>query len=123
MTDSTAEILDGSSTMVEENLDFWIGQSRQGRIGSWTNTVTAEISAPVIDKIRPRQCLPGEKVRIIGFGFGDGSGGSFIHIGPNTYDVDSSRTKASTETEVRVKTPFQGKDCAWFTQADGTCRK
>ena len=78
---------------------------------------------PVIDKIRPRPCPPGETIRILGSGFGDGSGNSAVHIGPKTYYSDNPRIKLWTHTKIKVKIPFENKECDWFIHGDGEYRK
>ena len=79
---------------------------------------------PRINKLRPRSCLPNERIRIIGAGFGDTQGDSLVHIGnKNTYDADSSRIKLWTDTKIKVKIPYAYKKCSWFKGGDGEYRK
>ena len=52
--DFTIEILDGSPTMVEENIEWWIGETSTGapdvgRIGFWGYTVIGELSPEISD--------------------------------------------------------------------------
>lgn len=97
--------------------------------GPWTyldNDVALELMVipTFIDKLRPRSCLPNERIRIIGAGFGDTQGDSLVHIGnKNTYDSTSSRIKLWTDTKIKVKIPFANKKCSWFTGGDGEYRK
>jgi len=78
---------------------------------------------PVINKLRPRSCLPKEKIRIIGSGFGETQGDSIVHINKKTYDSTSSKIKLWTDTKIKVKIPFKSKPCSWYKHGDGEFRK
>jgi PKD repeat protein len=71
---------------------------------------------PVIYKVRPRACLPGKNIRIIGTGFGEIQGSSYVVIGNKyggkMFDADSSRIKLWTNTMIKIRTPKP--KCAWF---------
>jgi hypothetical protein len=80
---------------------------------------------PIITKVRPRSCLPGDKIRIIGSGFGDRSPFSALHISPRTYLPYPTNPKIPlwTDTKIIVSIPFKNKPCQWFKQGDGEYRK
>jgi PKD repeat protein len=63
-------------------------------------------------RIRNRNCLPGDRIRIIGSGFGDNQGSSVIHIGNKTFDSTSRRIKLWTDTKIKIKIPNY--KCTWF---------
>ena len=83
------------------------------------------LTFPVIDKIRPRSCLPGEKIRITGSGLGDPSPFSALHVGPQTYRPypTNPRIPLWSDTKIIVRIPFKNKPCEWFKQGDGEYRK
>ena len=62
-------------------------------------------SVPVIDRIDPRSCSPGQEIRIIGFHFGDIQGASVVHIAKRDFDATSSRINLWSDTEIRIIIP------------------
>ncbi len=126
--DATIEILDGSPTMVESDVSGWIENTNEGtgdpdvgQIGFWNYTVTEEVSAPVIDKVKPRPCEPKQKIRIMGFGFGDTQGDSVIHIGKKAFDSSSPRIKLWTDTKIKVR--IRDYPCKWFGAKESRNRR
>jgi hypothetical protein len=89
--------------------------------GSGSAYVFMYLSAPRIDRLRPRKCEPGEKIRIIGYGFGETQGDSVIHIGKRTFDSSSPRIKLWSHTKIRIKVPYYR--CEWFNGRDYRRRK
>ena len=74
------------------------------------------VGTPHIEKLKPRKCEPGEKIKIIGSGFGETQGESVVHIGKRTYDSDSRRIKTWSDTRIRIKVPKYR--CTWFDGQD-----
>ncbi len=73
--DFTIEILDGSPTMVEENIEWWIGETSTGapdvgRIGFWGYTVIGELSPEISDPAH-RSPLYGVNRLDAGYDIGD----------------------------------------------------
>jgi beta propeller repeat protein len=78
---------------------------------------------PVIERLRPRNCNPGEVLRIIGSGFGNTQGDSVLHIGPKIYDSSHPRIRFWSDERIRIRIPFKKKSCAWYTHGDSTHRR
>jgi hypothetical protein len=78
---------------------------------------------PVIERLRPRNCNPGEILRIIGSGFGNTQGDSVVHIGPKTYDSSSPRIRLWSDTRIRIRILYKKKPCDWYTHGDSTYRR
>jgi hypothetical protein len=70
----------------------------------------------VIDRIRPRRCEPGERIRITGHGFGETQGDSVVHIGKREFDSDSSGIEQWTDDKIKVGIPKH--KCKWFKDKD-----
>jgi hypothetical protein len=77
--------------------------------------------APHIDKLRPRRCEPGKRIRIVGYGFGEIQGDSLVHIGNRIFDSSSPRIKLWTDTKIKIRIPNY--KCEWFKGQDYRRRK
>jgi hypothetical protein len=73
---------------------------------------------PVIAKLKPSTCEPGEAIRIIGRGFGDHQRDSAIRIGNKTFDSTSSKIGLWTDTKIKIKIPKKKYTCQWFRDKD-----
>jgi len=79
-------------------------------------------TTPYIEKIEPRSCDPNTKIKIKGFNFGDGTDG-LVHINNKVYGATHRKVKKWTDSLIKIKIPFSGKDCSWFKHGGGTYRK
>jgi parallel beta-helix repeat protein len=70
----------------------------------------------VLDRVRPRRCEPGERIRLVGRGFGSTQGDSVLHIGKRVFDLDSPRIKLWSESKIKIRTP--NRKCEWFRGQD-----
>ena len=109
--------------------DYTVSLTVTGPVGSDTETKTDYIhvsepsGAPVIDKVGNRNCLPGERIRIIGSGFGDTQGNSVVHLNNLTYGPGHARIRSWSDTMIRLKIPYKNKPCEWYTHGDGQYRR
>jgi len=76
---------------------------------------------PIIDRVRPRACEPGETIRIIGHNFGESQGGGIVHISNRTFDAGSGRIKLWTDTRIKIRISKYKDD--WFKGQDSRPRK
>jgi hypothetical protein len=90
-------------------------------IGGNYTVVEFKGGGPVIERLRPRSCEPGDVIRIIGFGFGETQGDSVVHIGKKIFDSSSPRIKLWSDTKVKIRIPNY--NCEWFRGREFRRRK
>jgi uncharacterized delta-60 repeat protein len=78
---------------------------------TWAETTTI-CFYPVIDKLSPRPCETGSRVRIMGENFGHSQGSSVVHLGPRTFDSSSARINLWTNEKIVIRIPPY--KCNWF---------
>ncbi|MDY6838642.1 MAG: hypothetical protein SWH78_11790 [Thermodesulfobacteriota bacterium] len=82
-----------------------------------------------IEKLKPKPCVPGDKIRIIGNAFGSGISGegtpaetkSIVHVGGKQFEYGHPKIKLWTENKIKVKIPkdkYTKNSCAWFNGED-----
>jgi len=82
-----------------------------------------------IEKLKPRPCEPGDKIRIIGSGFGNGISGegspvetkSIVHVGAKQLEYGNPKIRLWTENKIKVKIPrdkYTKNLCGWFEGSD-----
>ncbi|MDY6837610.1 MAG: hypothetical protein SWH78_06525 [Thermodesulfobacteriota bacterium] len=78
-----------------------------------------------IEKLKPKPCEPGDKIRIIGRGFGSGISGegtpaetkSIVHVSGRQFEYGHRKIKLWTENKIKVKIPedkYTKNAWAWF---------
>jgi len=119
--------LDGQLVIGSRFGDVILTDESLGSVSSFSvgsePTFVAYVSsmAPHIDKLRPRRCEPGERIRIVGYGFGETQGDSLVHIGNRIFDSSSPRIKLWTNTKIKIRIPNY--KCEWFKGQDYRRRK
>jgi hypothetical protein len=71
---------------------------------------------PIIYRLRPSECEPGNIVKIVGYNFGNTQGDNIIHIGDKVFDSSSPRIKLWSNTTIKVRVPNY--KCEWFHMED-----
>jgi len=68
---------------------------------------------PILWRVRPDNTVfPREIIRLQGRNLGDGSGGSVVHVGSETFNLDSPRIKKWLDTRIKIRVPNYA--CWWF---------
>jgi hypothetical protein len=72
--------------------------------------------SPIIYRLRPVECGPGNMVKIVGYNFGDTQGNSIIHIDNKAFDSSNRRIKLWSNTTIKIRIPNY--KCEWFHSDD-----
>ena len=71
---------------------------------------------PIIYRLSPSECAPGNMIKIIGYNFGTIQGDSIVHIGDKVFDSSSLRIKLWSNTIIKIRVPNYS--CEWFHMDD-----
>src|SRR3972149_6210806 len=72
--------------------------------------------SPIIYRLSPAECAPGNMIKIIGYNFGNTQGDSIVHIGDKVFDSSKPRIKLWSNTTIKIRIPNY--KCEWFHAAD-----
>lgn len=71
---------------------------------------------PIIYRLSPAECAPGNMIKIIGYNFGTIQGDSIVHIGDKVFDSSKPRIKLWSNTIIKIRVPNYS--CEWFHMDD-----
>src|SRR3989304_425354 len=71
---------------------------------------------PIIYRLSPAECAPGNMIKIIGYNFGTIQGDSIVHIGDKVFDSTKPRIKLWSNTTIKIRIPNYS--CEWFHMDD-----